>query len=241
MTPQQNYPLWNENFPPTKFSTKVPSYQHNSLHWSVPQQHYPARSLSHQNLTANISSLSNAFDSQLKNLCMGIDKKFNNYWAFKNSHFNADSLDLKYDFQRQNMRNFDSYNYGSSDKDYNCNNSSNWPVTPITGSELIANSEMNRCIRNNLKKPIHHVSGNIKNLEKWPKSLETLPKTPTDVRSKSVMNVDSNLLSNYPVFPCDPMGPTAELNKPSGASGAASGHVYGHKATDRGEFTNLPS
>ncbi|KAL0267033.1 UNVERIFIED_CONTAM: hypothetical protein PYX00_009410 [Menopon gallinae] len=29
------------------------------------------------------------------------------------------------------------------------------------------------------------------------------------------------------------MGPTAELSKPSGASGAASGHVYGHKATDR--------
>lgn len=238
-TPHQNYPLWNENFPASKFATNLPTYQQSSLYSSnVPLQFFPARSLSQQNLPAKFRTYSNAFDSPLRNLCMGIDKRFNNYWAFKNSNFISDhSLDTKNDLQGLNLKNFDFYR-NSFDRDYYTDIL--WPKTPSSSSES-TNSDLTRTYKKNLKKTINHISGNPKNLEKWPKSLETLPKTPTDIRSKSVMSVDSNVLSNYPVFPCDPMGPTAELSRSSTATGAAAGHSYGHKAVDRGECRALSS
>lgn len=250
-TPQQNYPLWNENFPASKFATNIPTtYQSNSLFSSnIPLQYFPARSLSQQNLPAKFSSFSNAFDMQLRNLCMGIDKRFNNnntttmaaaaannnYWAFKNSQIISDpSLDFQNELQGLNFKNFDFYR-NNIDRDYQ--GELVWPKTPSSSSES-TNSDFIRTYKKTIKKTINQISGNPKNLEKWPKSLETLPKTPTDIRSKSVMSVDSNVLSNYPVFPSDPMGPTSEVTRSSATSGAASGHGYGHKACDRGELSS---
>ena len=81
-TPQQNLPLWNENFPTsTRFDTAytVPSYQSSLYSYTTPltQSSSLARSVSQQNLPAKFNSLSNAFDSQIRNLCMGIEKTFN--------------------------------------------------------------------------------------------------------------------------------------------------------------------
>lgn len=259
-TPQQNLPIWNENFPPTRLEmTVVPCHQSGSStsqsYCRVPHtttttttttattQSSLARSLSQQNLPAKFSSY--AFDSQLRSLCMGIEKRFNNnnnssngyLWLPKNSNSN--------EYLRNDLEGI-GLSRGLDLSKLNANSDSNltdvlWPKTPSSSSESAGTSELVRSLKKNVKKSVNQISGNPKNLEKWPKSLETLPKTPTDIRSKSVMSLDNNMLSNYPVFPCDPTGPTPELNR-SAATGTSTTHGFGHKPADRCKFRhNMPS
>lgn len=238
--PPQNLPLWNENFPPTRLDANVAScHQGGPYSYKVPStQSSLARSLSQQNLPAKFSSLSNAFDTQLRNLCMGIERRFNNnnnnyFWVSKNSNINSDyGSNIKNELEGLNLKSAD---FVKNNVNAEYNPDAQWAKTPSSSSESTSTSELVRSYKKNIKKSINHISGNPKNLEKWPKSLETLPKTPTDIRSKSVLSVDNNLLSNYPVFPCVPTGPTPELNR-SSATSAASCHGYGHKTTDRSKF-----
>lgn len=240
-TPHQNIPIWNDNFPPTKLDmTTVPCHRSNPYSYNVPSQSSLARSLSQQNIPANFSSFSNAFDSQLRTLCMGIEKRFNNnnnncFWACKNSNMPSDYIPTgKNELADLNYQTLDFVHNNTLNRD--CTTDFQWPKAHGSSSECVnTTSDLTRAFRKNIKKSVDQISGNPKNLEKWPKSLETLPKTPTDIRSKSVLSIDSNLLSNYPVFPCDPTGPTTELNRTS-ATGAASSHGYGHKPADRSKF-----
>ncbi|EEB13453.1 hypothetical protein Phum_PHUM240770 [Pediculus humanus corporis] len=77
---------------------------------------------------------------------------------------------------------------------------------------------------------------NSENIQ-WPKTPSSSSESTTTTTSElgSVLNLDnSNLLSNYPVFPCDPTGPTTELNRTSGKmNSSTSCHGYAHKSTDR--------
>lgn len=150
-TPHGNYPLWNDNFPASKFVGS--SYQ----------SEYPTRSLSQTNISSRMYNYANALESQLRGV--SVDQRKSNYWGFRNSHIVSD-LDHSGELF--------------------------WPKTPSSSSE--SNQSMSQ-YRKTLKKTRNPALSGFKNLEKWPKSLESLPKTPTDYRG------DNNM--PHPVFPCD--------------------------------------
>jgi len=162
-TPHTNYPLWNDNYPASKFPGTYPP-------------DYPARSLSQTNLPSRI----NSYDSQNRSNVVDPRKS----WTFR-SHGTDEPSNEVY-----------------------------WPNTPSNSSDSYHSLGHFRKTSRKNKNPTSQMG--FRTVERWPKSLESLPKTPTEYRG-----INANTLFSSDGYRID------ATRQPSSTS---------YSKMDRGEF-----